>query len=263
VKGRSALAFALACLAASGQARADGEDPPAQQQAGRHRAGVVLRVEQPNHGLDAWRALRVEWASVPGNWQPDWHAAAVTEERFDTRDNGIELGTSLPLDERWMLQGDIGVAPGADFLPRQSAELRLVRRFSASGVLAGIGLRNARYRDQRVDRALASLERYAGNWRYAWTASLTRIDGRHAPGHELALDRYYADRDSIGLRLARGKESIALPDGSRSFGEVQSVALVGRHWLSPRWGLQWGAGTVVQSGLYDRAWLQFGLQRAW
>ena len=227
-----------------------------------HQASVSLRVEQPNRGLDGWHALRLEFASTPGNWQRAWHVAAVTEERFGESDQGLEFGAALPLDEHWLLQSEVGFAPGADFLPRRHADLRLVRRFDG-GVLATFGWRGSRYRDQRADRALVSLERYLGDWRLAWTGNLVRVDGRHAPGHELAVDRYYGDRDSIGLRLARGQELIPLAGGARAFAEVRSAALVGRHWLAPQWGLQWGVGHVDQSGLYDRGWVQLGLQHAW
>lgn len=229
---------------------------------GKHRASASIRVEQPNRGLAPWRAFRLELASTPGNWQRAWHAAAVSEERFGDTDRGVELGATLPLDERWLLQSELGFAPGADFLPRQHADVRLARRFD-QGVLATIGWRGSRYNDVRADRALLSLERYIGDWRLAWTGNLTRVDGHHAPGHELALDHYYDEGDSVGVRLARGKESIPLPAGDRSFGEVRSAAVLGRHSIGPGWALQWGAGHADQSGLYDRAWVQLGLQHAW
>jgi len=226
------------------------------------QASLSLRVEQPNRGLDAWRTLRLEFGSAPGNWQRAWQVAAVAEERFGESDHGFELGGSLPLDDRWLLQPGVGFAPGADFLPRHFADLRLVRRFDG-GTLAAFGWRGARYRDQRADRALVSLEHYAGNWRMAWTGYLVRVDGGHAPGHDLAVDRYYGDRDSIGLRLSRGKELVPLADGARTFAEVRSAAITGRHWLHPRWALQWSAGYVDQAGLYDRGWVQLGLQHGW
>jgi YaiO family outer membrane protein len=227
-----------------------------------HQTTLSVRAEQPDRGLDGWRALRMEFGSLPGNWQRSWQAAAVAEERFGDSDRGIELGGSLPLDDRWMLQAEAGVAPGAEFLPRRFTDLRLMRRFEG-GTLATIGWRGARYRERRADRALVSLEQYAGNWRLAWTGSLVRVDGRHAPGHELAVDRYYGDRDHFGVRLSRGRELAPLPDGMRVFARVRSAALVGRHWMRPRWGLQWSMGYVAQAGLYDRSWIQLGLQHAW
>ena len=256
------IALPVAAALAAGlsfpvSARADEPGAAPSQQ-----ATFELRVEDPNRGLDPWRAARIEWTTRAANWERSWRAAAVVEERFGQQDHGVELGASLPLDRSWLLDADAGLAPGAEFLPRQRASLRLLRRMDG-GWLAGVGLREARYRDERVTAANASIERYAGQWRFAWTANLTRIDGEHAPGHELALDRYYNERDSIGLRLARGEESIALGDGGRIAASVRSAGLVGQHWLSPHWGLRWGAGYVDQDGLYDRAWLQLGLQHAW
>jgi len=250
-------ALAIACLLAAGLSRAaDGSAPTA------HRASFAWQVDAPNRGLDDWQAFRAEIASTPGPWQRAWRAAAVAERRFGSDDQGIEFGFDAPLDAHWLLQSDVGIAPDADFLPRRFVDVRLVRRFEG-GVLVSGGLRDARYRDDRADRALLSLERYAGNWRFAGSGTLTRVDGRHAPGLELAVDRYRGDRDSIGVRLSRGKELVPLPSGERSFSDVRTAALVGRQWLRPRWGVEWAVGYVDQRGLYDRGWLRLGLLRGW
>lgn len=250
-------ALAIACLLAAGATHAaDGNTPTA------HRASLAWQVDAPNRGLDDWQAFRAEIASTPGPWQRAWRAAAVAERRFGSDDQGIELGFDAPLNARWLLQSDVGIAPGADFLPRQSVDVRLVRRFEDAVLVSG-GLRSARYRDDRAERALLSLERYAGNWRFAGTGTLTRVDGRQAPGLEFAADRYRGDRDSIGVRLSRGKDLVPLPSVERSFSDVRTAALVGRHWLRPRWGLEWAVGYVDQRGLYDRGWLRLGLLRGW
>ena len=258
---RTAARLAMACLLAAA-ASADASENGAEEVTGTRQASVFVRLEQPDHGLDAWHAMRVEIASTPGNWQRSWQAAAVSESRFGDRDQGIELGASLPLDARWLLQVDASMAPAATFLPRHSAEMRLVRRFD-HGFLATAGIRGARYRAVRADRAMLSLERYAGAWRISWTGSLVRVAGAHSPGHALAVDRYFGDRDSIGLRLSRDRELVPLADGMRTFARVRSASLQGRHWLSRRWGVQAAAGYTAQSGLYDRAWWQLGLMHAW
>ncbi len=227
-----------------------------------HQASYSARWEQPNRDLDHWIGLRVDVASTPGNWRRAWRLSALTEQRFDTRDQGLEAGLSVPLDERWMLEAEAGLAPGAHFLARHSAELRITRRIGRHA-LGSVGLRTARYRDLRAERAQLSLERYAGAWRVAGTASLVRVGTRHAAGHEIALDRYFGDRDRLGVRVSRGKELVPLPDGVRRFARVRATSIVGRHWLSPRWGVEGALGYSDQSGLYDRAWLQVGVMHAW
>jgi YaiO family outer membrane protein len=227
-----------------------------------HEASATFRIERPDAGLQDWQALRFEWASTHGNWARSWRAAAVAERRFGTTDHGVELGMTHPLDARWLLQSEFGLSPGATFLARHYLDLRLVRRFD-HGILATFGIRSSSYRDQHAQRALVTLERYAGDWRLAWTSNVNRIGGHGSPGQELAIDRYFDDRNSLGIRLARGEESIPQPAGGLAFGNTRSVTVLGRYWVRPRWALQYGAGHVAQSGLYDRDWLQLGLQHAW
>lgn len=254
---RAGIGILLAALALPLPANAgQGDGSPT------HQAIIAVRWDQPDRDLDAWRALRLEVSSTPGRWRRAWQFAAVSEERFGVSDQGVELGATLPLSSRWLLQADAGLAPDADFLPRHSLEVRAIRQLDHA-VLASIGARSARYRDQRADRVTAGLERYVGNWRVGGAVRWVRVAGSTTSGQELALDRYFGDRDSVGLRLARGKELAPLPDGTRRLAGVQSVALVGRRWLSSRWGLQASVGYADQEGLYDHGWLQLGLMHGW
>jgi YaiO family outer membrane protein len=248
-----ALALASSPWAAHGSP-ADG-DP-------RRQATLSARWEHPDQGLDDWHAVRFEVASTPGNWQRAWHLAVLSERRFGGSDQGVEGGAVLPLDARWLLQVDAGLAPDAGFLPRAMGEVALVRRFGR-GVLATMSARHARYRTEDADRIAASVERYAGDWRLAWTSGLTRVGGAASPGHDIAVDRYYGDRNSIGARLGRGSESVPLPGGVRQLSRTRWATVQGRHWVAPRWGVQWAAGYVQQAGLYDRAWVQLGGLHAW
>ena len=157
-------------------------------------------------------------------------------------------------------------APGADFLPRGYADLRVQRALAAGWVVAA-SVRHSAYRDTDVDRLALGVERYVGSWRAGYTLNLTDADGQRLVGHDLAIDRYYGERSSIGLRLATGEDTGIVDAGAQEPGvitsDVDAAYLQGRHWLGPRWALQWTAGALRQGDLYERRAVQLGLWRAW
>ena len=103
--------------------------------------------------------------------------------------------------------------------------------------------------------------RYVGTWRLAYGYDLTRLHGARLGSHEVSIDRYYGDRDVVGLRLGHGKEASQRPGGVLVAAGVSAAWVRGTHWFSPRWALDWSAGHVAQDVGYDRTWMQLGLRR--
>ena len=106
-----------------------------------------------------------------------------------------------------------------------------------------------------------AVEQYVGDWRLGYTFNRTDVDGERVNGHDAAIDRYYGERDVIGLRLTAGSEDV-LQGTQVVASQVRALALQGRHGLSDAWALQWGLGYVRQGDFHDRRWLQLGLRRA-
>lgn len=222
--------------------------------------GVSVRNEWLDRGLDDWRAYRVDAASVPRD-ALGWYGAINHEQRFGLSDTGVEFGLVAPFGAGWTVQAEIGGAPGAEFLPRGYGDLRLQRALDG-GWVVGASVRHTAYRDTDVDRLALGVERYAGNWRAGYTLNLTAAAGERLVGHDLSLDRYYADRSSVGLRLSTGEDT-ALQGVSVVASDVDAAWLQGRHWFAPDWALQWSAGASRQGELYDRRWVQLGVWRGW
>jgi YaiO family outer membrane protein len=233
---------------------------PASPARRRTEIGLVLRHDRLDSGYDDWNAQRLSFTSS----QPEatsWYGAVLRERRFGQHDHGVELGAVIPLGPDWALQPEIGVQPGADFLPRWHADLRLQRRF-ASGWVGAASVRHTRYADTRVDRLALTAEHYHGDWRAAWTANVSRASGIGTQlGHDLSLDRYYAGLSFVGVRASFGRED-ALDAGGVVGSRVRSLALRGRHWFDERWAVGWEAGRLRQGDLYRRSWLQIGLHHA-
>lgn len=221
--------------------------------------GFAVRHEWLTRGLDPWHGDRLDVAGRRADGQA-WHVALARERRFGLVDSGLEAGVAIPLDARWSLQLEGGAWPGADFQPRWFGEARLQHAFEGGTVLAA-GLRRTRYPAVTVDRLALALEHYVGDWRLGYTFNRIDVGGSRVNGHDAALDRYYGDRDYIGLRLTTGRED-ALQGTRVISAPVRAVALQGRHGWSADWALQWAVGYVRQGELHDRRWLQLGLRRS-
>lgn len=225
----------------------------------RREFGYALRHEWLTQGLDAWHGDRID-VTHRGARGHGWHLAASRERRFGADDSGVEGGVALPVGPRWTLQVEGGGWPGSEVQPRWFGDVRMQRAFDAGTVL-GASLRRTRYADATVERLALAAEQYVGDWRVAYTFNRTDVDGRRVNGHDVTIDRYYGDRDVVGVRLTAGNED-ALQQTGVVTSAVRALAVQGRHGLSPLWSLQWGAGYARQGDLYDRRWLQFGVRRA-
>ena len=129
------------------------------------------------------------------------------------------------------------------------------------GTVLGASLRRTRYPEVTVDRLALGVEQYWGAWRFGYTFNRTDVAGNRVSGHDIAFDRYYRERDSIGLRLTSGSED-ALQGTGIVASAVRAAAVQGRHGIAGDWSMQWAAGYVRQGAFYDRRWVQLGLRRA-
>jgi len=226
----------------------------------RHELELSARQDWLDNGLDNWRSQRLDYAST----QPEglgWYGALVNEQRFGERDQGVEAGAVVALDDNWTLQPEVGYQPSPYFLPEWHADVRLQRRLPA-GFLGAVSVRRTEYETTRVDRLALSGERYWNSWRAGYTLNVTDVANAGTPiGHDLALDYYYAGLSYAGLRLTVGEEE-AVEEQQLITSDVRAISLQGRHWLDSRWALSWEVGQHRQGDYYTRRWLQLGLRHA-
>ena len=226
----------------------------------RHELELSARQDWLDSGFDNWRSQRLDYAST----QPEglgWYGALLNEQRFGERDQGVEAGAVVALDDNWILQPEVGYQPSPYFLPEWHADVRLQRRLPA-GFLGAVSVRRTEYETTRVDRLALSGERYWNSWRAGYTLNVTDVANAGTPiGHDLALDYYYAGLSYAGLRLTVGEEE-AVEEQQLITSDVRAISLQGRHWLDSRWALSWEVGQHRQGDYYTRRWLQLGLRHA-
>ena len=226
----------------------------------RHELELSARQDWLDNGFDNWRSQRLDYAST----QPEglgWYGALLNEQRFGERDQGVEAGAVVALDDNWTLQPEVGYQPSPYFLPEWHADVRLQRRLPA-GFLGAVSVRRTEYETTRVDRLALSGERYWNSWRAGYTLNVTDVANAGTPiGHDLALDYYYAGLSYAGLRLTVGEEEV-VEEQQLITSDVRAISLQGRHWLDSRWALSWEVGQHRQGDYYTRRWLQLGLRHA-
>ncbi|WP_197053263.1 YaiO family outer membrane beta-barrel protein [Litchfieldella xinjiangensis] len=226
-----------------------------------HELEASWRHERLDGGYADWQTQRIDYASSRAG-APTWYAAALREQRYDAWDTGIEAGAVFPLDERWSLQPEIGIASSPTFLPEHYLDLA-IQRVLPRGVVSNASLRRTQYEASHVDRLALGLERYWGVWRAAYTLNVSDVEGAGRPvGHDLGLDYYYSGPSSVGLRASLGREEEAVPGGDVVTTDVHSLSLRGRHWLTPQWAMSWELGHLSQGRLYDRRGIQLGIRHA-
>lgn len=190
------------------------------------------------------------------------YAALRTTERFDRDDSDWLGGLYHQLDAAWTLNAEVGGSPTHRVLPEYTAALNLHRKFDQGWGL-GFGGRLTAYAAADTNTATLSVERYFGAYRAAYTFTTTHLEGASsAPGHRLQLNRYYGERNTVGIMISRGDEVENIPPGGIVETEVEALALTGRHWLDRDWAVSYEILRHEQGELYRRHGLRLGLRRA-
>lgn len=179
-------------------------------------------------------------------------------ERFGLDDSLLELGYTLPLSPTLTGRLDVGASSTHRVLARNAGGAALQFEFAPAWLLH-TGFRSTRYNDVRVNQGLLMLERYVGA--YSWAAGWrpARAFGVDAHGVELRGSYYYGERNSIGVILSGGKEAASI-GGNVVLTSLRSAVLVGRHWLDPRFAVNYSLGHTRQGDFYSRNGVHLGVQ---
>jgi YaiO family outer membrane protein len=182
-------------------------------------------------------------------------------ERFGLRDSEARLGYYHPLGATWTGHVEGSASDEHHVLPKYSVFGQVSGAFSG-GLGVNAGLRRNEYTRATVHVLALGLERYWGNWRGAYTLYSGHPEGAgSASAHRFQLHYYYGTRSSIGLSGTRGREvENAGPPAGVLTSDVRSIALSGRHWMTPQWGLTWELLVHEQGDLYRRRGVLLGLR---
>lgn len=211
------------------------------------------------------------------NDTPDWHESSVQllrqyaprknasvaltqTERFGLHDNQISGMVTMPWRNDIVATVDANVSNTHRVLARQALGISLQYELIPAWLVHG-GIRTTSYDAERVNQGLLMLECYFSSVSVVAAWRPTRAFDTTAHSGELRASYYYKDKSSVGMIVAGGKEAENI-GGNIRLTSMRSVALVGRHWLSRDWALNYSASHTRQGDFYTRNGLNLGFQYA-
>ena len=224
------------------------------------RLSADVSYEELSGNRSPWKGASL---GVNGRLGENRHAFAGLhlEERFDTRDEQLQLGYSARLGESWSygISGDF--APDAEVLPEWSLAADAGRALPDDWGI-GFRLRHASYQSSDVDTFSALLDKYVHAWSFGYSLNAAKTSGIDDPsfGHLLRVAREYGDSSRAALVVGFGEEAETVAPGVVQVTDTKSIALAGLHWTSTAWGVAWEAGWYEQGDLYDRFRIRVGLE---
>jgi YaiO family outer membrane protein len=218
---------------------------------------VGAMQENLDRGFSDWQSIYLA-ASHKFAPRQTLYGEVHQAERFSDRDKNLVAGYYHPLGDKTTALIEAGISPDHHFLPEWTLLGQVERQLGAGWGLQ-IGFRHSEYSQSASDLAVLTAERYWGSYRAAYSLYVGKPEGAGAASsHRVAIEYFYADRNSVGMAFSRGKEVENV--GTVITTDVRSIALTGHHWFTPTWSIQSNAGRHEQGDLYVRKGVGLGIQ---
>ncbi len=218
--------------------------------------------EKLDHQYDSWNSAYLGANHRFGD-RRNIYGRATQVDRFALQDVSIMAGFTLPVSERWTFGLETDESPTNLFLPQWSllgnAHYKMDYGFGAL-----FSFRHISYRDLDNEIGTVGLERYWGNWRFAYTLYISQLQGAPTPtfSHLGQAAYYYGNHDYIGISISNGQEVVRLDPSRLVNADTESYSLQGQHWLTPALALVYDVSLNVQGSFYTRRGALFGLRYA-
>ncbi|WP_162299608.1 YaiO family outer membrane beta-barrel protein [Pseudomethylobacillus aquaticus] len=227
----------------------------------RHDQQVELSLFQDflSRGNRNWQGVQLDLIHRIGPRQVVY-GALRRSERFDETDHELMAGAYLPLNQRLTLNVEGMYSPAHKVVARNSLLASLQYALDDGWVLHA-GVRHAEYNASSATLLPLGVERYVGNWRFAYSPTPIFTEGRTLYNHRIQVSRYYHDNSFITASYSRGEESDQFLS-TFLISDVYSFGLNGRHWLNQDWAVSWQLNQTQQGDSYQRNGIGIGLRRA-
>ena len=190
------------------------------------------------------------------------YGGSVETRRFASSEMDVRMSMYRPLGPSPAL-GPGHLNPINNVLPKYTL-YRQVTHVLPGGWGLGFGIRQNEYNFSTSNLYSVSAERYAGNFRGAYTLYSGRTDGNDTgSAHRFQVNYFYGDRNTVGLAYTTGRdiENLGLSAGLLP-GDARDLTVSGRHWLSTNWALTYDLLSHEQGSLYRRQGLRLGVSRS-
>ena len=215
---------------------------------------VGAGYEDLSNGLPSWGQQFIE-VSREQDSVGRYRLGVARDERFDNSDQSLLVGGDFSFASGWTTGLDITFSSNPGFQPDLSMS-GYVGRSLKDGWIANLRYRHREYETTTVGSATITIEKYTGDFRFAYALGISRLQGSSSfMNHGLTMNWYYSEHSSIGITLNTGKEAESIGPGQVLETNVQGVSVSGRRQLTDRFGLQWWLGMHDQGNFYRRQYL--------
>lgn len=238
-------------------------------------ASPAFAEKNPNARLRVEAGYSHEWL---GNGYADWQSSYARlgrtspdglslyggwrqTDRFSLKDDAALAGFALPVSNVLSVTAEGEVSGTHHVLPAWTAFLELQGTLGGGWGLAA-GARRTEYADTRLTIGDLRLERYAGNFRAAYTYfPVSSEAGGFVDSHAFQVDYYYGDHDYIRAGYATGKEVEGAGPLGLLTSEIEEYTFSGRHRVYGGWAVAYDLGSHRQGPHYTRKWAGLGFIR--
>ncbi len=224
-----------------------------------------FRLEGQHDGLDNGYA---DWKEVFGQlaWSPRRGLAAFggarRTERFDLTDTEGFGGAYLPLGERTTFHVE-GTASGTHRVLPEHAFLGEISQVLGEGWVVSVAGKKTRFTESDVSTAYATIEKYVGDWRLAYTGYISRLEGgAWNPTHRGTVAWYHGDLTYVTINASRGREVENVVPIGLVTSDVTAWSIGAGLELAPRWGLTFELAHQKQGDFYTRRSARLGTRLA-
>ncbi|MES1981954.1 MAG: YaiO family outer membrane beta-barrel protein [Pseudomonadota bacterium] len=236
-------------------------DPPASANERSVEAEAGVSHENLTNGYASWNSIYVE-GQVKLSQRQAYYGGLRATSRFSQNDSEMMAGASYPLSSRWSVAAEGSMSPSHHVLAKWSTLGQIQYAFD-NGWGAHFGLRHSVYDNALTNLTLLTVERYWSNYLLSYTRYQSSLAGASGAGsNRVQFNRYYADRNWIGVSLAVGDELENTGAAGILRSHVHAVTLSGAHWLADRdkWAITYDIGRQSQGDLYTRTGARVGLR---
>lgn len=213
-----------------------------------------------NNGYDNWRSVYVSGQREFGPGKGVYGTLSRVE-RFADSDRELLVGAYMPLGGRFSGVVEGSVSDVHLLQPKYSA-LGQVSYQTESGWGASVGLRHTDYNDYGLNVKSATVERYWGSYRAAYTYTVSNLayHTESATSNQFQANYYYGERNNVGLSYTSGHEVFVYQDYEPTVSDTSSIALSGAHWLTRDWAITHELVYHKQDEYYTRKGISIGFR---
>jgi YaiO family outer membrane protein len=213
---------------------------------------VDAAYEHLSGGLSPWRTAGVS-VQTERDSGGVFRAGVRESVRFSRLDHEVSAGVQRSLTSRLTASLEAELSPSHHVLPQWAALGRMQVRVGGGWVVQE-AFQHRSYEAAAVQISSTTVERYLGPYRAAYTLYVAALDGLDtAFSHRADGTVYYGARtSSIGVSISAGEELENVQPIGILRTPVRSLALTGKHWLTPEWFVAYDTLVHEQGALYQR-----------